>query len=168
LALKFSPSPVAVSRLCIQMHNVMHRDRQHLVCLNIWLPGESFYDWVVTISYYWMYQACLAALAAVRKMGENHSATVSALIYHYVHKKKRLNEQYLLSLDTIKSLADQDIQKLVVKPEIYSANSTGSPGTCRFLALIRILFFVSRVLSQGWCYGNSIYLAKNLSMVNVL
>jgi len=77
--------------------------------------GESFYDWVVTISYYGMYQACLAALAAVRKMGENHSATVCALVYHYMHKKKRLNEQYLLSLDTIKSLANQDIQKLVEK-----------------------------------------------------
>jgi len=77
--------------------------------------GESFYDWVITISYYAMYQACLSALAAVRKTGENHSATVCTLIYHYVHKRKRLNERYLLSLDKIRSLADQDVQKLVEK-----------------------------------------------------
>jgi uncharacterized protein (UPF0332 family) len=83
--------------------------------LRVKYSGESFYDWVITISYYAMYQACLAALAAVRKAGENHSATVCALIHYYVHKKKRLNETYLLSLDTIRSLADQDIQKLVQK-----------------------------------------------------
>ena len=77
--------------------------------------GESFYDWVITICYYAMYQASLAALAAVRKEGENHSATMCTLIYHYVHRKKRLHEQYLFSLDTIKSLADQDIQKLADK-----------------------------------------------------
>ena len=31
----------------------------------------------------------------------------------YVHKKKRLNEQYLLTLNTIRSLANQDVEKLV-------------------------------------------------------
>jgi hypothetical protein len=30
-----------------------------------------------------------------------------------VHKKKHLNEQYLLSPDKIQVLADQDVQKLV-------------------------------------------------------
>lgn len=83
--------------------------------LRVKYSGESFYDWVITISYYGMYQACLAALAAVRKTGENHSATVCALIHYYVHKKKRLNESYLLSLDTTGRLADQDVQKLVEK-----------------------------------------------------
>ncbi|MFC1505727.1 hypothetical protein ACFLQ6_01510 [Thermoproteota archaeon] len=77
--------------------------------------GESFYDWVITVSYYSMYQASLAALAAVRKVGENHSATVCALIYHYMHKRKRLNERYLVSLDKISNLANQDVQKLVEK-----------------------------------------------------
>ena len=75
--------------------------------------GENYYDWVITVSYYSMYQACLSALAAVRKSGENHSATVCALVYHYVHKRKQLNDQYLLSLDKIHALADQDVQKLV-------------------------------------------------------
>jgi uncharacterized protein (UPF0332 family) len=75
--------------------------------------GENYYDWVITVSYYSMYQACLSALAAVRKSGENHSATVCALVYHYVHKRKQLNEQYLLSLDKIHALADQDVQKLI-------------------------------------------------------
>ncbi|MGO9645491.1 MAG: hypothetical protein ACLPY5_12165 [Candidatus Bathyarchaeia archaeon] len=83
--------------------------------LTLKYPGENFYDWTVTISYYAMYQAALAALAAVRKAGENHTATVCALIYHYVHKKKRLHERYLLSIDTIKTLADQDVQKLIEK-----------------------------------------------------
>lgn len=77
--------------------------------------GESFYDWVITISYYAMYQACLAALAAVRKVGENHTATVCALIYYYIHRRKRLGKDYLLSLDTIKSLAQQDIHVLIEK-----------------------------------------------------
>jgi len=77
--------------------------------------GENYYDWVITVSYYSMYQACLSALAAVRKSGENHSATVCALVYHYVRKRKQLNEQYLLSLDRIQALADQDVQKLVEK-----------------------------------------------------
>jgi uncharacterized protein (UPF0332 family) len=75
--------------------------------------GENYYDWVITVSYYSMYQTCLSALAAVSKSGENHSATVCALVFHYVHKRKQLNEQYLLSLDKIQALADQDVQKLV-------------------------------------------------------
>jgi len=37
--------------------------------------GENFFDWVITICYYAMYQATLAALAAVRKEGEIHAAT---------------------------------------------------------------------------------------------
>jgi uncharacterized protein (UPF0332 family) len=83
--------------------------------LNTNYSGESFYDWVITISYYAMYQACLAALAAVGKEGENHTAAVCALIYYYVHKQKRLHEQYLVSLNTISALANQDVQKLVEK-----------------------------------------------------
>jgi uncharacterized protein (UPF0332 family) len=75
--------------------------------------GENFYDWVISVSYYSMYQACLSALAAVQKSGENHSASVCALVYHYVHKRKRLNEQYLLVLDRIRVLANQDVQKLI-------------------------------------------------------
>jgi uncharacterized protein (UPF0332 family) len=81
--------------------------------LQVSYSGENYYDWVITVSYYSMYQACLSALAAVRKSGMNHSATVCALVYHYLHKRKRLNEQYLLSLDKIHALADQDVQKLV-------------------------------------------------------
>jgi len=79
--------------------------------------GENFFDWVITVCYYAMYQASLAALAAVRKEGETHAATVCALIYHYVHKKKRLREHYLISLDLIRRLARQDVQKLVEKKE---------------------------------------------------
>jgi uncharacterized protein (UPF0332 family) len=83
--------------------------------LDVKYSRESFHDWVITVSYYAMYQACLAALAAVRKDGENHSATVCALIYHYVHRQRRLGEHYLVRLDTIKTLANQDVQKLVEK-----------------------------------------------------
>lgn len=79
--------------------------------------GENFFDWVITICYYSMYQASLAALAAVGKEGESHAATVCALIYYYIHKKKRLREQYLISLDLIGRLAGQDVQKLVEKKE---------------------------------------------------
>lgn len=79
--------------------------------------GENFFDWVITICYYAMYQASLAALAAVRKEGEIHAATVCALIYYYVHKRKRLREQHLISLDLIGRLAKQHVQKLVEKKE---------------------------------------------------
>lgn len=79
--------------------------------------GENYFDWVITVCYYAMYQASLAALAAVRKEGETHAATVCALIYYYVHKKKRLEEEHLISLDTIAALAKQDVQKLVEKKE---------------------------------------------------
>jgi len=79
--------------------------------------GENYFDWVITICYYAMYQASLAALAAVRKEGETHVATVCALIYYYVHKKKRLGEEHLISLDLIAALAKQDVQKLVKKKE---------------------------------------------------
>ena len=44
-----------------------------------------------------------------------YHATLCTLIHYYVHKKKRLNERYLLSLDATTSLADQDVQKLVEK-----------------------------------------------------
>jgi len=79
--------------------------------------GENYFDWVITICYYAMYQVSLAALAAVRKEGETHAATACALIYYYVHKKKRLGEEYLISLDVIAALARQDVQKLVEKKE---------------------------------------------------
>lgn len=78
---------------------------------------ETNFDWIVTISYYAMYQSCLAALAAVQKAGETHAATVCALVQYYFHKKKRLNEQYLLALERIEALASQDIQKLVASKE---------------------------------------------------
>ena len=81
--------------------------------LQVSYSGENYYDWEITVSYYSMYQACLSALAAARKSGENHSATVCALALHYVHKRKQLHEQCLLSLDRIQALADQDVQKLV-------------------------------------------------------
>ena len=77
--------------------------------------SENYFDWVITICYYAMYQASLSALAAVRKEGETHAATVCALIYYYVHKRKRLGEEYLISLDVIATLARQDVQKLVEK-----------------------------------------------------
>jgi uncharacterized protein (UPF0332 family) len=79
--------------------------------------GENYFDWVITICYYAMYQASLAALAAVRKEGETHAATVCALIYYYVYKKKRLGEEHLISLNLIAALAKQDVQKLVEKKE---------------------------------------------------
>ena len=56
-------------------------------------------------------------MAAVRKEGENHAATVCTLIYYYVHKRKRLGEEHLISLETISVLANQDVQKLVEKKE---------------------------------------------------
>jgi len=79
--------------------------------------GENYFDWVITICYYAMYQASLAASAAVRKEGETHIATVCALIYYYVHKKKRLGEEHLISLDMTVALARQDVRKLVEKKE---------------------------------------------------
>jgi uncharacterized protein (UPF0332 family) len=89
----------------------------HEVELKFRYEDENFFDWVITICYYAMYQASLAALAAVRKEGEIHAATVCALIYHYVHKKKRLRERHLISLDMVGRLAKQDVQKLVEKKE---------------------------------------------------
>lgn len=80
-------------------------------------PRETFYDWVITICYYAMYQACLAALAAVRKEGETHTATVCALIYHYVHREKRLRERHLLSLARIQAIGKQDVRRLIKKKE---------------------------------------------------
>ena len=91
--------------------------RMHEEELKFRYEGENFFDWVITMCYYAMYQASLAALAAVRKEGEIHSATVCALIYHYVHKKKRLGEHHLISLDLIGRLAERDVQKLVEKKE---------------------------------------------------
>jgi len=90
----------------------MHEDKAYFR-----YEGENYFDWVITICYYAMYQASLAALAAVRKEGETHAATVCALIYYYVHKKKRLGEEHLISLDLIAALAKQDVQKLVEKKE---------------------------------------------------
>jgi len=79
--------------------------------------GENYFDWVITICYYSMYQASLAALAAVRKESETHTATVCALTYYFVHKNKKLGEEHLISLDMVAALAKQDVQKLVEKKE---------------------------------------------------
>ena len=75
--------------------------------------SENYFDWVITICYYAMYQASLSALAAVRKEGETHAATVCALIYYYVHKGKRLGEEYLISLDIIATLASKMYKSLL-------------------------------------------------------
>lgn len=79
--------------------------------------GENYFDWTITICYYAMYQSSLAALAAVKKEGETHLATVCALIHYYVHRKEMLGEEHLISLDTVTALAKQDIQKLIEKKE---------------------------------------------------
>jgi len=101
--------------------------------------GETNLDWVVTISYYAMYQSCLAALAAVQKVGETHVATVCALIYYYFHKKKRLNEPYLISLEQITALASQDVQKLVVgKEQREKASYDASLATQRGIAQVAV------------------------------
>jgi uncharacterized protein (UPF0332 family) len=111
--------------------------------------GETNFDWVVAVSYYAMYQSCLGALAAVRKSGEAHAATVCALIYYYFHKKKRLNEQYLISLDRIKALASQDIQKLTVgKDQREKASYDSSFSTQRGIAQVALTDareFVTRI-----------------------
>jgi len=119
--------------------------------------GETNFDWVVTVSYYAMYQSCLAALAAVRKIGETHAATVCALVYHYFHKKKRLNEQYLISLDRISVLASQDLQKLVAaKDQREKASYDSSFSTQRGIAQVALTDakeFVTRIreiLEEGF------------------
>ncbi len=79
--------------------------------------GENYFDWVITICYYAMYQASLAALAAVRKEGETHAATVCALIYYYVHEEEtqgRIHDFLGLNSSFGKR---QDVQKLVEKKE---------------------------------------------------
>lgn len=78
---------------------------------------ETYYDWVITVAYYAMYQAALAALAAVRKEGENHIATLCALIYYYHHKKRRLTENYLIRLDKIHTVSEKEIEKMAEKKE---------------------------------------------------
>ena len=119
--------------------------------------SETNFDWVVTVSYYAMYQSCLAALAAVRKMGETHAATVCALVYYYFHKKKRLNEQYLISIDRISALASQDLQKLVVaKGQREKASYDSSFSTQRGIAQVSLTDareFVTRIrviLEEGF------------------
>jgi uncharacterized protein (UPF0332 family) len=111
--------------------------------------GENYFDWVITICYYAMYQASLAALAAVRKEGETHAATVCALIYYYVHKRKRLGEEYLISLDLTATLARQDVQKLVEKKEerekaSYDTSFTTQKGLAE-RALTDAREFVARI-----------------------
>jgi len=87
---------------------------------------ETYYDWVITVAYYAMYQAALAALAAVRKEGQNHIATLCALIYYYHHKKKRLAESYLTSLHKIHSVSEKEIEKMAQKKEERERVSYGA------------------------------------------
>lgn len=53
----------------------------------------------------------------MKKEGETHTATVCALIFHYVHKEKRLGERQLLSLDRTRTIGEQDVRKLMEKKE---------------------------------------------------
>lgn len=87
---------------------------------------ETYYDWVITVAYYAMYQAALAALAAVKKEGQNHIATLCALIYYYHHRKKRLAESYLISLHNVHIISEKEIGKMVSKKEERERVSYGA------------------------------------------
>lgn len=87
---------------------------------------ETYYDWVITVAYYAMYQAALAALAAVKKEGQNHIATICALIYYYHHKKKRIAESYLIKLHKVHSVSEREIEKMAEKKEERERVSYGA------------------------------------------
>jgi len=118
--------------------------------------GENFYDWVVTVCYYAMYQAALAALAAVRKTSENHAATICALIHYYLHKKGKLGEKYIISLQLMGSIGKQDVQKLIdVREQRERASYSTSYSTELALAQNALthardfVFEVRRILEEG-------------------
>ncbi len=70
------------------------------------------FDWVINASYYAMYMAAQAVLAAIGIKCENHTATPYALEYFFVFKNK-LESDYVAILRKHQHLIDEkDLEKL--------------------------------------------------------
>lgn len=71
------------------------------------------YDWVINMCYYSMYHAATAALSAIGLVCDNHTATIYALEYHYIHKLALLDETMIDLILKVKKLEESYIQDLL-------------------------------------------------------
>lgn len=53
------------------------------------------YDWVIGTAYYAMYHSALSALAQINIKTTTHEATIHAIEYHFTHKRKLLETEYI-------------------------------------------------------------------------
>lgn len=76
-------------------------------------PDFIAYDWVINMCYYSMYHAATSALSAIGLLCSNHSATIYALEYHYVHKLALLDETMIEMILRVKKLEELYIENLL-------------------------------------------------------
>ena len=75
---------------------------------------QTFSDWVVTISYYAMYQACLSLLAYTGRKSESHKATITAVANYFYHSQKLLSpEDMKLIAGISQKLENADIRSVI-------------------------------------------------------
>lgn len=53
------------------------------------------YDWIIGTAYYAMYHSALSALAQINIKTTTHEATIHAVEYHFTHKRKLLETEYI-------------------------------------------------------------------------
>lgn len=80
--------------------------------LNITTDFET-YDWIISVSYYAMYMAALAALARLGIKSQSHAATIIVLEHHYVREQKQLDPKHIDKLTKAYSLSEDLIIKLM-------------------------------------------------------
>ncbi len=80
--------------------------------LNLTSDFET-YDWVISVSYYAMYMAALAALARLGIKSQSHAATIIVLEHHYVREQKQLDARHIDKLTKAYSLSENLIIKLM-------------------------------------------------------
>ena len=94
----------------------IHEDGELRASLELY-ESASFYDWIVIVSYYAMYNASLALLARLGYRSLSHSSTIRALEEFYV-KKNLLREEditmlnnALLTKEEIENISDAKLNR---------------------------------------------------------
>jgi uncharacterized protein (UPF0332 family) len=75
-------------------------------------PDFAAFDWVVITGYYAMYHASQGCLAKLGYKCENHTATIIAMEYFFVHRDKLLEKEYIEMFEKVMTMEEQYIQML--------------------------------------------------------
>lgn len=105
--------------------------------INKRLEEETYFDWVITISYYAMYHSAMALLYKLGYKTNNHLATICVLCKKCLGKT--LEKQDIEKLSTIFELSEEEIKEIGrAKERRERASYSGSISFEKYLAEITL------------------------------